>query len=134
MRVIPPGFESYRAKSPFMESMGPLYAREERDGGITIGLRVHEKHLNHQEAVHGGAVASLVDNAMGYHAAQALGLPVATVHLAVDYLARVSEGDWLEVRSHLDRRGKRLLFMACTGIVGRELAFRASAVFSSIRR
>lgn len=114
--------------------MGPLYARVEHDGGITIGLWVQDKHLNHQEAMHGGMVASLADSSMGYHAAQALGSPVATVHLGVDYLARVCEGHWLEVHSHLDRRGKKLLYMACTGVMDGKLVFRASAIFSSITR
>lgn len=130
----PPGFEPYPAISPFMALMGPLYAREESDGGITVGLGVLAKHLNHQNVMHGGMAASLADNAMGYHAARALGGAVATVHLAVDYLAGVRIGDWLEVRSRLDRQGNRLLFAACVGMAGSELAFRASAVFSAIRR
>jgi acyl-coenzyme A thioesterase PaaI-like protein len=79
-------------------------------------------------------VACLSDNAMGSLAAKALGGPIATVHLAVDYLARVPAGQWLEVRSRLDKQGKKLLFTACEGRIGKDLAFRASAVFSSIRR
>lgn len=111
-----------------------MHARRESDGSITVGLWVQALHLNHQDAVHGGMVASLADNVMGYHAARALASPVATVHLEVDYLARVSAGDWLEARSRIDRGGKRLLFAACTGTAGGELVFRASAVFSAIRR
>lgn len=130
----PPGFEPYPAISSFMMLMGQLYARKESDGGITVGLWVQPQHLNHQDAVHGGMVASLADNAMACHAANALGGSVATVHLAVDYLARVSIDDWLEVRSRLDRQGKKLLFAACTGMTRNELAFRASAVFSAIGR
>lgn len=131
--IIPPGFEPYPPVSAFIALIGDMYACREDDGGITVGLQVRSNHLNHQGAVHGGMVASLADNAMGYHAARALGGSVATVHLAVDYLARVREGAWLEVRSQLDRKGKQLLFLACTGRVGEETVFRASAVFAAIR-
>lgn len=130
----PEGFEPYPAISPFMALLGPLWAREETDGGICVGLWIQNHHLNHQQAVHGGMVASLADNAMGYQAARASGGAVATVHLSVDYMARVTEGRWLEVRSRIDRQGKKLLFAACTGMAGQQPVFRASAVFAAIRR
>jgi hypothetical protein len=40
--------------------------------------------------------------------------PIASVHLSVKYFAKISEGVWLEVRSRLDRKGKRLLFLSST--------------------
>lgn len=132
--VPPPGFEPYPAISPFMALLGPMYAHKEGDHNITVGLFVQEHHLNHQEIVHGGVAATLADNAMGYQASHALGGPVATVNLAVDYLASIRAGDWLEVRSRIDRQGKRMLFLACMGTVGDRLVFRAHAVFSAVRR
>lgn len=130
----PPGFEPYPAISPFMALLGPMYAHKEGGHGITIGLVVQDCHLNHQGIVHGGVAATLADNAMGYQASQSLGGPVATVNLAVDYLASIRAGDWLEVRSRIDRQGKRMLFLACMGTVGERLVFRAHAVFSAVRR
>lgn len=130
----PPGFEPYPAVSPFMTLLGPMYAHKEESHGITIGLEIREYHLNHQGIVHGGVAATLADNAMGYQASQAVGGPVATVNLAVDYLAGIRAGDWLEIRSRIDRQGKRMLFLACMGTVGDRLVFRAHAVFSAVRR
>jgi uncharacterized protein (TIGR00369 family) len=130
----PAGFEPYPAISPFMALLGPLWARQETDGGISIGLWIRNHHLNQQQAVHGGMTASLADNAMGYHAACASGGSVVTVHLSVDYMARVTEGNWLEVCSGIDRRGKKLLFASCTGMAGQQAVFRASAVFAAIGR
>jgi uncharacterized protein (TIGR00369 family) len=130
----PPGFEPYPAVSPFMALLGPIYAFKEDGHGITIGLVALERHLNHQGIVHGGVAATLADNAMGYQASQSLGGPVATVNLAVDYLAAIRAGDWLEIRSRIDRQGKRMLFLACMGTVGDRPVFRAHAVFSAVRR
>ena len=130
----PEGFEPYPALSPFMTLLGPLWARQDDDGGISLGLWIQNHHLNHQQAVHGGMVASLADNAMGYQAARASGGSVATVHLCVEYMARVTQGSWLEVCSRIDRRGKKLLFSACTGMVDQQPVFRASAVFAAIGR
>lgn len=130
----PSGFEPYAAISPFMALWGQLYERGDTEGRRVIGVRVQTQHLNHQDAMHGGMVASLCDNAMGYLAAKCLGGPIATVHLAVDYLARVPVGAWLEVHSRLDEQDKNLLFTACEGRVEGGLAFRATAVFSAIRR
>lgn len=131
---VPVGFKPYAAISPFMAHLGQLYVRPEEDGSITLGVRVQTAHLNHQEAMHGGMVATLADNAMGYHVAKALGGPVATVHLGIDYLARVGVGDWLEVRSQIDRQGKRMVYAACTGRVNGQMVLRATAVFSAITR
>lgn len=130
----PEGFEPYPAISPFMALLGPLWARQEIGGGISVGLWIQNHHLNHQQAVHGGMVASLADNAMGYQAAHVSEGSVATVHLSVDYMARVTQGSWLEVCSRIDRRGKKLLFAACTGMAGQQPVFRASAVFAAIGR
>lgn len=117
-----------------MGLMGPMYARLESDGMATVGLYVLPQHMNSQEAVHGGMIASLADNTMGYHARAALDNPVATVNLGVDYLGRICLGDWLQVRTEVDRRGKRLVFMRCSGWVNNEQVFRAHGVFSAIRR
>ena len=133
-RVIPAGFAPYKVLSAFMELMGDIYARPEGEGLITLGLYISERHLNHQEAVHGGMVATLADNTMGYHARLALGSPIATVSLNVDYLGRLQLGDWLEVSCQVDRCGKRLVFLACSGAVNGQTAFRAHGVFSAIRR
>lgn len=128
----PSGFVVHEPISGFMALMGDLYACHEADGSITLGVRVDKIHLNHQNAVHGGFVSTLADNAMGTHVARAMGASVATVHLDVDFLGRVKLGQWLEVRSRVDRQGKRLVYAACEGWVGADLVFRSTAVFSRV--
>ena len=128
-----PDFAPYPARTPFNAVMGPLHARMEADGAITIGLWVQETHMNHRQSMHGGMVTSLADTAMGNHAARAANGSVVTVHLSADYLSTVPLGSWLEVRSRLDRKGKRMLFVACTGTIDGELVFRGSGVFSAVQ-
>lgn len=129
---VPQGFAPYPAISAFMGHIGPMFARQEEGGGITLALWVAAPHLNHQGAAHGGMVATLADSAMGNHAARAAGASVATVHLGIDYLGRIQQGQWLEIRSALDRQGKKLLFMQCVGLADGETVFRCSAIFSRI--
>lgn len=117
-----------------MGHIGPMHMRREADGSITLGSWVSPAHLNHQGAAHGGMIASLVDSAMGYLAARAVDGPVATVHLGTDFLGRVREGQWLEVRAQVDRAGKRLVYTACTGVAGGEILFKSSAVFAALTR
>ena len=133
-RELPPGFLPTPAISPFMALWGQVYTRIDSKEARVLGLWVQDQHLNHQEAMHGGMVASLADNAMGSLSAHASGGPVATVHLSVDYLSRVPQGRWLEVHSKLDKLGGRMLFASCEGRIGQDLVFKASAVFSLIRR
>ena len=133
-RELPPGFLPSPVLSPFMALWGPIYMRIDSKEARVLGLWVDDQHLNHQEAMHGGMVASLADNAMGSLSAHASGGPIATVHLSIDYLARVPQGRWLEVHSKLDKLGGKMLFTSCEGRIDQQLVFKASAVFSPIRR
>ena len=130
---IPPGFELYRPMSAYMAQFGPMYARQRSDGGVDLGVYVSAQHLNHQGVVHGGMVASIADTAMAFHSARAAGFPVATVSMNVDYLAAIRRSDWLEVHSRLDRKGRRLVYVACDGKVDGSTVFRSSAVFAAVR-
>src|SRR5205823_5050974 len=62
---IPQGFEALRrGSSPFLASLGTLHVKDE-GGGVVIGLRIEEKHLNTQGVAHGGMLVTLADSAMG---------------------------------------------------------------------
>jgi hypothetical protein len=43
--------------------------------------------------------------------------------LSADYFEKISQGDWLEVRSRLHRPGKRLLFLSPTASLTIKLCF-----------
>ena len=85
-----------------------LDVRRLDDGGATVTLDADERHLNQGGTVHGGAIATLVDTAMG--AAVFAGTddderPV-TVEMKVGYLEPASPGR-LTATARVRRRGSR---------------------------
>jgi len=127
---VPAGFVPYPPASAFMALFGPMYARHETDGTTTIGLRLAAAHQNHQGTAHGGMLAAIADNSLGYNVARAMGRAIATVHMSIDYLGRSSPGDWLEVSTVIDRQGRRMCFAHCTAAAQGRPVMKTSAVFS----
>ncbi len=66
---IPEGFEPHFRKSPFTDPWEPLYSRR-TDKAVFMGLRLAKPHTNARGLIHGGLIASLADNAMGYSCAR----------------------------------------------------------------
>ena len=125
---VPEGFIEHQSPSNFMQLMGPLYRREQADGSATVALRVLERHLNLHGVGHGGFVATLIDNALGYNVAKALGSSVVTANLSIDYMASAQLGDWVEANVQINRKGRRMCFAECRLTVGDRLLARASSI------
>src|SRR6201993_1154247 len=101
---IPAGFEPHFRKSPFTDPWEPLYSKR-TEKGVTIGLRLEQPHTNARGLIHGGLIASLADNSMGYSCAQAMGgsSSLVTISLAVDFIGSAQLGQWLAVESEAIR-------------------------------
>ena len=82
---IPAGFEPHFRKSPLTEPWEPLYSRR-TDKAVIIGLRLAKPHTNGRGLIHGGLIAALSDNAMGYSCAHVMGgvSSLVTIGLAVE--------------------------------------------------
>jgi uncharacterized protein (TIGR00369 family) len=108
---IPSGFEPHFRKSPFTDPWEPLYAKK-TDKAVSIGLRLAEPHTNARGLIHGGLIASLADNAMGYSCAQATSWTTSfvTVSLAVDFVGSAQIGQWLAVECEVIKTGKTICF------------------------
>lgn len=113
MSDIPEGFERVQRIQPhtFAGLAGPFYAkRDER--GISIGLRIEERHLNNRGTGHGGLIATLADIALGYACAAASdagggGKNFVTIDLQVEYLASTRAGDWVQSEVKVLNAGTR---------------------------
>jgi len=129
---IPPGFEPLQRNSPFNTLVGPLYTKGEGEAR-TIGLLAAEKHCNSRGMVHGGLLATLADLALGYTIAYLSHQPrsAVTATLTIDFVGSAKAGDWLEVRTDVQKSGGRLTFANCYVHVGDVRIARASAVFAS---
>ena len=131
---IPEGFKALRrGSSPFLSSLGPLYARNE-GSGVVIGLRIEEKHLNTRGVAHGGMLVTLADSAMGIVIAMSRTPPhpMVTVNLSADFADVARAGDWTEARVDVQKMGKRLAFASCQLWVGEKRILRASGIFAAV--
>ncbi len=131
--AIPPGFAPYQSVSPYIAHLGAMYQREDEQGMVVFGMHINASHLNLHGKAHGGMLAVLIDNALGYNIARTRQQGVVTAHLSIDYLEAVSLGDWLESHVRLTKSGGRLCFAECVlRVAGRE-AVRASGILPIVK-
>jgi uncharacterized protein (TIGR00369 family) len=133
--TIPHGFEPHVRKSPFTDPWEPLYAKT-TDQAVILGLRVAKPHTNGRGRIHGGLIAALADNAMGYSCAQALGWAssLVTVTLAVDYVGNGEIGQWLSVESEVIKAGRTLCFAHSLIRLDEVVIARAHGTFRVVKK
>jgi uncharacterized protein (TIGR00369 family) len=108
---IPKGFEPHFRKSPLTDPWEPLYSRK-TDRAVVIALRLAKPHTNGRGLIHGGLIAALSDNAMGYSCAQAMGwtTSLVTISLVVDFIGTANVGQWLAVETEVIKTGSTICF------------------------
>ena len=128
--TVPTGFEPHFRKSPFTDPWEPLYAKK-TETAVILGLRLATPHTNGRGLIHGGLIASLADNAMGYSCAQATGWATSfvTISLAVDYVGSAKVGQWLAVESDVIKTGSTICFAQCLIKADDAVIARANGTF-----
>jgi uncharacterized protein (TIGR00369 family) len=108
---IPEGFEPHFRKSPLTDPWEPLYSKR-TDKAVIMGLRLAKPHTNARGLIHGGLIAALSDNAMGYSCAHVMGWQssLVTVSLAVDFIGTAEIGQWLAVETEVIKTGSTICF------------------------
>jgi uncharacterized protein (TIGR00369 family) len=81
------------------------------DGDAVVELEADDRHLNPHGTVHGGAIATLIDSAMGAAVASDGEAPV-TIELKVTYLEPTPAGT-VRARAKVRKRGKRITVVEC---------------------
>jgi uncharacterized protein (TIGR00369 family) len=132
---IPAGFEPHFRKSAFTDPWEPLYSKR-TDKGVTMGLRLDKPHTNARGLIHGGLIASLADNSMGYSCAQAMGgtSSLVTISLAVDFIGGAQLGQWLAVESEAIRTGSTICFAQSLVKADDAVIARASGTFRVVAK
>jgi uncharacterized protein (TIGR00369 family) len=127
---IPTGFEPHFRKAPFTDPWEPLYSKK-TEKAVIIGLRLANPHTNSRGLPHGGLIAALADNSMGYSCGQVMGWTTSfvTVSLAVDYVGSARIGQWLAVESEVIKTGSTLCFAQSLIKADDAVIARASATF-----
>jgi uncharacterized protein (TIGR00369 family) len=129
MTDIPEGFVPNPRQSPLTAPWEPIWLRE-RERAVQLAVRVASAHCNSRGLLHGGLIASLADNAMGLSLASASqGRAAVTVHLSVDYLKSVQQGQWLQIEPRVIRVGGSLGFADALITADAGVVARADATF-----
>jgi uncharacterized protein (TIGR00369 family) len=88
---------------------GPYYIRRSTDA-VSIGFRVHGRHLNAAGICHGGVIGVFAD--MQGYAIEVGNFSGAapTINLSLDFLAAIRRGDWVEATPQVTRDTRSLTF------------------------
>jgi uncharacterized protein (TIGR00369 family) len=132
---IPPGFEPHFRKSPFTDPWEPLYSKR-TEKAVIMGLRLAKPHTNARGLIHGGLIASLADNAMGYSCAQVTGWvsSLVTISLSIDFTGTAETGQWLSVESDVIRTGSTICFAQSLIKADEIVIARASGTFRVVKK
>jgi uncharacterized protein (TIGR00369 family) len=127
---IPAGFEPLSRKSSLTEPWEPLYAKS-TDKAVIIGLRLARPHTNGRGLIHGGLIAALGDNAMGYSCARVTNWTTSfvTISLAVDFVGSAEIGQWCSIETDVIKTGKTICFAQCLVKADDVVIARASGTF-----
>ena len=126
--ALPPHYPTCLGCGP--DATQGFHLQVRREGDEVVAEHVFEpRHSGAQGIAHGGAVATVVDDVLGFllYVARA---PGVTRRLEVDYLKPVLVGVPYVVRGRLDRRDGRKLFVSCEGTDPQgTVAFRGTGLF-----
>ncbi|PWB32568.1 thioesterase [Pseudomonas sp. SDI] len=126
--AVPEGF----AQSAFSELLGCRLQRlEEGVAEVSLALAPHLR--NRGNMLHGGAIFSLVDTAMGLACSSAHGFDrhSVTVECKINYLRPVSDGEVLCIARVL-QAGRRILVVEADVLQGDKLMAKAQGTFAAL--
>jgi uncharacterized protein (TIGR00369 family) len=136
--ALPAGFNAYLHKSPVTDAWQPIYVQEQ-DGVVALGIRVGTQHCNARGFLHGGVIAALADNAMGFSYMATLlrsdpeaSASAVTLSLSLDYAAIARAGAWLHIRPRVLKAGRSIGFVEALILADEKVVARASATFKRI--
>ena len=80
------------------------------DGHVKAKLRPQDHHCGYRNVVHGGVVAALLDECMGWAAARAIGRMCLTAELTVRYVKNVPQDRELTCVTKVEKSSRRLAY------------------------
>jgi uncharacterized protein (TIGR00369 family) len=117
----------------FTGLIGPLWSRR-HNSALTFGIVASGQHLNPAGYVHGGLLATLLDQTLSTVAWEAAErVPCVTVHLDVQFLAAVKSGQFVDGRANVVTATRSLIFMHGELLVEESPVASATAIFKTMR-
>ncbi len=118
------------SRDGFTGSIGLEVVRADEGDEAEVVLEAGDVHLNPYGSVHGGAIATLVDSAMGAAVAKDDVAPV-TIGLTVTYLEPARPGR-LVARARVRRRGSRITIVEADVTAGDDAVAHGIATFTTV--
>ena len=113
--------------------IGPFFFTMEGDNPRTA-FRVQAHHCNAHDSLHGGVMMAFADYTLCLCANGGETDSVATVSCNNEFVAPALQGDLVEGRGELVRRGGSIVFSRCTLYVGEKIVLTSSAVIKLLRK
>ena len=86
---VPPGYNMLPELSGYAAHSGPYFWSKDADGGLSYGFQSDERHGNPNGVLHGGAIVTFVDTALGHTVLTATGRRCATVALDNQFVTAI---------------------------------------------
>ena len=116
----------------FIEAAGPFFYRLE-NGLPSLCFPVLDKHENRNGMLHGGALMTFVDRALGFTARhQTQTLATVTVTLTLQFVDGVKLGETVHVKPAMTRATKQLVFMSGVFMVDARIVCVANGIWKKI--
>jgi acyl-coenzyme A thioesterase PaaI-like protein len=114
----------------FSSAAGELWALDDT-GGLKAGLLTDERAANNRPAiVHGGALMTFADNALGLAACRAMeSTNCSTVQLQFHFVAAAKVGDFITCAPEIVRKTSQLVFIRGLFEAGGRTVGSADAIF-----
>jgi len=134
----PHGFEPHDRHSPLTAPWEPIYKSVLEDR-VQLGLYLRKVHTNARGMAHGGLIAALADNSMGYSTGICLTREdrkfsgLVTVSLSTDYIAAAQQGQWMLFDTDFVKTGGSICFARQMIYADGEPIAKASATFKLIK-
>lgn len=135
---IPAEYSLNTRTSPLTTPWSPLYfCKNERS--VYLGTILRDIHCNSRGLAHGGFIAALADNTMGYTAGEAIKADgraiksLVTISLAVDYVGSPKLGQWMSWEPELIKATGTIAFVEAHIKANGEIVARANATFKIIK-
>jgi uncharacterized protein (TIGR00369 family) len=118
----------------FGELIGPLWQRGEGPS-LRFGFVVTAKHLNFNNILHGGMLATLADQSMGMTAQRATGIkPHVTIELNIHFIGTVRLGEFVEAHCEVVRAARSIIFMQAKLVAGTRIVGSATGIWKNTGR
>ena len=127
--AAPEGFEPILNRTEGENFSGPYYLRQTGEV-VSMGFRVHDRHLNRTGVCHGGFIATFAD-LQGYAIKRGVGIAgiSPTINLSVDFVRPVPNGAWVESTPQVVQRTNKMLFFQTLITADGAVSARASGIF-----